>query len=128
MLQQALAFVREIGKTPVLTKDTPGFVVNRLLVPFMAQACKLVEDGVASFKDVDVGMKLGAGHPMGPFTLMDYVGLDTTLSILQNWTQMYPNEPAFIVPKLLVDKVAAGQLGRKTGQGFYKWTGNTPEL
>jgi len=124
VVDTATAFVKAIGKTPVLCRDTPGFVVNRLLVPYMAQALKLVEDNVASFQDVDVAMKLGAGHPMGPFTLADYVGLDTTLSILQNWSSMYPGEPAFIVPKSLVEKVAAGKLGRKSGEGFYKWKGN----
>ena len=124
----AHAFVRAIGKTPVACKDTPGFVVNRLLVPYMAQAFKLVGDGVASFKDVDVAMKLGAGHPMGPFTLADYVGLDTTLSILENWSTMYPTEPAFFVPQLLRERVAAGHLGRKSGRGFYVWKGNTPLL
>ena len=124
----AHAFVRAIGKTPIACKDTPGFCVNRLLVPYMAQAFQLVGDGVATYKDVDVAMKLGAGHPMGPFCLADYVGLDTTLSILENWTQMYPNEPAFFVPKLLKDKVAAGLLGRKSGRGFYVWKGNTPLL
>lgn len=107
VLAAAEAFVRKIGKTPVLCKDTPGFVVNRLLVPYMAQAVALVERGVASFKDVDAAMKLGAGYPMGPFQLADYVGLDTMVHILENWTQMYPGEPAFFVPKLLVDKVRA---------------------
>ena len=90
----------------------------------MAQAIKLAEEGVASFKDVDTAMKLGAGYPMGPFTLADYVGLDTTLNILRNWTTMHPNEPAFFVPKLLEEKVKEGKLGRKSGEGFYKWKGN----
>ena len=124
VLDAAVAFVKKIGKTPVLCKDTPGFVVNRLLVPYMAQALALVDRGVASFKDTDIAMKLGAGHPMGPFHLADYVGLDTTLHILNNWTKMYPNEPAFIVPKILVEKVKEGKLGRKSGEGFYKWKGN----
>ena len=124
----ALAFVRACGKTPVVARDTPGFVVNRLLVPYMAQAFKLVDDGVATFQDVDVAMKLGAGHPMGPFTLADYVGLDTTLSILKNWRAAHPAEPAFIISPTLVDLVAQGKLGRKTGQGFYKWNGNSPVL
>ena len=105
------AFVRSCGKTPVLARDTPGFIVNRLIVPYLAQAFKLVDDGVASFRDVDVAMRLGAGHPMGPFTLADYVGLDTTLSILRNWRQAHPGEPAFIEPPaVLVQKVAAGNV------------------
>lgn len=124
VVDAATGFVKAVGKTPVVCKDTPGFVVNRLLVPYMAQALKLVEDGVADFKDVDVAMKLGAGYPMGPFQLTDYVGLDTTLHILKNWTTMYPSEPAFIVPKVLAAKVAEGKLGRKSGEGFYKWQGN----
>lgn len=128
VLDAALKFVKSVGKTPVVCKDTPGFVVNRLLVPYMAQALKLVEDGVASHKDVDIAMKLGAGHPMGPFTLADYVGLDTTLSILKNWKGEYPEEPAFIVPKSLEKMVAEGKLGRKSGRGFYEWKGNTPIL
>lgn len=128
VIADALAFVKATKKTPVLCKDTPGFVVNRLLVPYMAQAFKLAEASVADFKDVDIAMRLGAGHPMGPFTLADYVGLDTTLSILENWTSMYPGEPAFFVPQSLRDKVKAGKLGRKSGEGFYKWKGNTPIL
>lgn len=117
------AFVREQGRTPVRCKDTPGFIVNRLLVPYLAQAIAMVQRGDASLQDVDVGMKLGAGHPMGPLELADYVGLDTTLHILNNWTRDYPKEPAFFVPQLLKDMVAAGKLGRKTGQGFYRWEG-----
>ena len=165
VIADALAFVKATKKTPVLCKDTPGFVVNRLLVPYMAQAFKLVEDGVADFKDVDVAMRLGAGHPMGPLyvsemppsharrraasgaarlshsplcpplvrtplhsTLADYVGLDTTCSILKNWTSLYPGEPAFFVPSLLEAKVKEGKLGRKSGEGFYRWKGNTPIL
>lgn len=124
IIDAATGFVKAIGKTPVLCKDTPGFVVNRLLVPYMAQALKLVEDGVADFKDVDAAMKLGAGYPMGPFQLSDYVGLDTTFNILTNWTKMYPGEPAFFVPKILEQKVKEGKLGRKSGEGFYKWKGN----
>jgi 3-hydroxyacyl-CoA dehydrogenase len=121
----AMAFVRAQGKTPVLCADTCGFVVNRLLVPYLAQAIALVERGVATVKDVDTAMKLGAGHPMGPLQLADYVGLDTTLNVLSNWREMYPNEPAFFVPPSLRAMVDAGQLGRKTGQGFYKWQGNS---
>jgi 3-hydroxyacyl-CoA dehydrogenase len=112
------------GKTPITCKDTPGFVVNRLLVPYMAEAMKLAERGDASIPDIDVAMKLGCGYPMGPFELTDYVGLDTTLSILQGWVKRYPSDPAFQIPKLLEAKVKEGKLGRKSGQGFYTWQGD----
>lgn len=90
------ALVRAQGKTAVHCADSPGFVVNRLLVPFLAQAMRLRAEGVASTADIDAAMKLGCGHPMGPLQLADYVGLDTTLYILQNWTTKYPQEPAFL--------------------------------
>lgn len=124
VIAAATKFVSAQGKTPIVCRDTPGFIVNRLLVPYMAQAFKLAQEGAASFRDIDTAMKLGAGYPMGPFHLSDYVGLDTTCSILRNWSSMYPHEPAFFVPKLLEEKVQAGHLGRKTGQGFYTWKGN----
>lgn len=120
----AMRFVKAQGKTPVLVKDSPGFVVNRLLVPYMAQAIAMHDRQIASVQDIDVAMKLGCGHPMGPLQLADYVGLDTTLFILQNWCKKYPNEPSFFIPAGLQEKVAAGKLGRKTGEGFYKWDGN----
>ena len=120
----ARAFGEACGKTAVACKDTPGFVVNRLLVPYMVQALLMVERGDASKEDVDAAMQLGCGYPMGPLTLTDYVGLDTTLSILEGWCERYPDEPAFAIPRILQDKVAAGHLGRKTGEGFYKWDGD----
>ena len=109
------------GKTAVSCKDTPGFVVNRLLVPFMVQSLLMLERGDASREDIDAAMQLGCGHPMGPLTLTDYVGLDTTLYILQGWKERYPDEAAFEVPKILETMVAEGKLGRKGGEGFYKW-------
>jgi 3-hydroxyacyl-CoA dehydrogenase len=120
----ARAFGESVGKIPVACKDTPGFVVNRLLVPYMSQALLMLERGDASAEDIDIAMKLGTGYPMGPIELTDYVGLDTTLFILQGWVKAHPNESAFIIPKVLEQKVAAKQLGRKTGQGFYKWEGD----
>jgi 3-hydroxyacyl-CoA dehydrogenase len=120
----ARAFGEATGKVPVGCKDTPGFVVNRLLVPYMTQALEMLERGDASKEDIDAAMQFGCGHPMGPITLTDYVGLDTTLFILQGWVKRFPNEPAFAVPKILEEKVAAGKLGRKTGEGFYKWEGD----
>jgi len=117
-------FTKTLGKTPVSCKDTPGFLVNRLLVPYMAQALVLYEKGHGSVEDIDTAMKLGAGHPMGPFHLLDYVGLDTTLFILEGWVKNFPNEKAFVVPEILRKKVKEGKLGRKTGEGFYIWKGD----
>jgi len=120
----ARGFGEACGKTPVGCKDTPGFVVNRLLVPYMVQALRMLERGDATKEDIDTAMQLGCGHPMGPLTLTDYVGLDTTLFILQGWHERYPDEPAFAVPEVLATMVAEGKLGRKTGEGFYKWEGD----
>ena len=120
----ARAFGEACGKSPVACKDTPGFVVNRLLVPYMVQALQMLERGDATKEDIDTAMKLGCGYPMGPVELTDYVGLDTTLSIVQGWVDKYPNEPAFAVPAILEQKVAEGKLGRKSGEGFYKWDGD----
>ena len=117
----ARAFGEACGKTPVAAKDTPGFVVNRLLVPYMVQALEMLDHGDASKEDIDAAMQLGCGHPMGPITLTDYVGLDTTLFILQGWAERYPDEPAFGVPAILERYVAEGKLGRKVGEGFYDW-------
>ncbi|MFN0242732.1 MAG: 3-hydroxyacyl-CoA dehydrogenase family protein [Planctomycetota bacterium] len=121
---QARAFGEACGKTPIACKDTPGFVVNRLLVPFMVQALQMLERGDATAEDIDIGMKLGCAHPMGPIELVDYVGLDTTLAILKGWVAEFPKEPAFAIPAILEKKVAEKKLGRKTGEGFYKWQGD----
>jgi 3-hydroxyacyl-CoA dehydrogenase len=120
------AFVKDIKKIPVKCKDSPGFIVNRLLVPYLAQAVALYERGDATIADIDTGMKFGAGHPMGPIMLADYVGLDTTLFILEGWVKNHPNEPAFFIPESLKQKVAEGKLGRKSGEGYYQWNGDTP--
>jgi len=122
----ALALVRAQKKTPILAADTPGFVVNRLLVPALASAVALAGARVASVPDIDAAMRLGAGHPMGPLTLADYVGLDTLLAILRNWRAAHPAEPAFSVPPLLEALVKEGRLGRKSGAGFYAWSGDKP--
>ena len=124
VFEDAKAFGAACGKAPVACKDTPGFVVNRLLVPYMTEAMRMLERGDASAQDIDTAMKLGCGYPMGPIELTDYVGLDTTLFIVEGWTKRYPNEPAFQVPKILRDLVAQKKLGRKTGEGFYKWEGD----
>jgi 3-hydroxyacyl-CoA dehydrogenase len=120
----ARAFGEACGKTPVACKDTPGFVVNRLLVPYMVQSLLMLERGDASAADIDAAMKLGCGHPMGPIELTDYVGLDTTLAILEGWVKAHPKEGAFAIPAVLKKKVAEGKLGRKSGEGFYKWQGD----
>ncbi len=120
----ARAFAEACGKVPVSCKDTPGFVVNRLLVPYMVQSLEMLERGDATKEDIDVAMQFGCGHPMGPITLTDYVGLDTTLSILEGWVERYPDESAFAIPEILRTKVAEGKLGRKTGEGFYTWDGD----
>jgi len=110
-----------MGKATVDCKDTPGFIVNRLLVPYLMEAIRMVERGDASAKDVDTAMKLGAGHPMGPFELADYVGLDTNKFIMDGWSGRFPDEPLFKESPMLNQLVADGKLGRKTGEGFYKY-------
>ena len=120
----ARAFGESVGKVPVACKDTPGFVVNRLLVPYMTQALQMLERGDASKEDIDAAMQYGCGYPMGPITLTDYVGLDTTLAILEGWVARFPKEPAFAIPEILRQKVKEKKLGRKSGEGFYKWQGD----
>lgn len=117
-------FVEAINKAPVKCKDTPGFIVNRLLVPYLTQALAMLDRQEASKEDIDTAMRLGASHPMGPIQLADYIGLDTILSILEGWVVDYPNEPTFFVPPILKQLVAEGKLGRKSGQGFYTWEGD----
>ena len=118
-----LTFVipQAMGKKTVDCKDTPGFIVNRLLVPYLMEAVRLVERGDASAKDVDLAMKLGAGHPMGPFQLADYVGLDTTKFIMDGWSERFPDESLFRKSELLNSLVAEGKLGMKTKEGFFKY-------
>ena len=109
-----------MGKEPIVCKDNSGFVVNLLLVPYMMDAIRALEQGVASIEDIDKGMKLGTGYPMGPFTLLDFVGLDTTYYIANIMFEEY-REPAYAPPPLLKRMVLAGRLGKKSGQGFYKY-------
>lgn len=115
------AFGKALGKTTVQCKDTPGFIVNRLLVPYMAEAIRLVERGDASPRDVDTAMKLGAGYPMGPFELLDYVGLDTTKFIIDGWSKKEPDNPLFQPSPMLNKLVKENKLGMKSGEGFYKY-------
>ena len=124
IFKKAMGFATDLGKTPIECIDTPGFVVNRLLVPYLIESIQLVERGVASAADVDTAMRLGAGHPMGPIQLADYIGLDTCHSIIAGWAKEYPTDPSFRVAESLAAKVAEGKLGRKSGEGFYKWDGD----
>lgn len=123
VFDQAFQWAEDIGKVAVKCGDTPGFIVNRLLVPSLMQAMLMVDRNDASIKDIDLALKLGAGHPMGPLHLADYIGLDTCYFIVQGWTEKYPDEPAFVLPDCLKEKVDNGDLGRKSGKGFYHWDG-----
>merc|ERR1711997_402295 len=107
---------KKLGKSTVKCKDTPGFIVNRLLVPYMAEAVRMLERGDASSRDIDLAMKLGAGYPMGPFELTDYVGLDTTKFILDGWHEKYPDEPLYNPSPLVNQLVEEGKLGVKSGE------------
>ena len=124
-LNDASAWCRAIGKTVVTVGDSTGFVVNRLLVPYMLDAIRAYEQGLASRDDIDNAMKLGCGYPMGPLLLGDYVGLDTTHSIAQIMFEEF-KEPRFAAPPLLKRMVLAGRNGRKSGRGFYDWSTNPP--
>jgi 3-hydroxybutyryl-CoA dehydrogenase len=119
-IETARDFVQAIGKTPVATQDTTGFIVNRLLVPYLLEAIRALESGVATKEDIDQAMKLGCGYPMGPFTLLDLVGLDTTLFVAEVMFDEF-REARFAPPPLLKRMVMAGHLGRKSGKGFYDY-------
>ncbi len=121
----AMAFVRRLGKEPIVARDRGGFIVNRLLVPYLLDAVRALEEGTGSVPDIDRGMQLGCGHPMGPFALLDLVGLDTTLSIGEILFQEY-REARFAPPGLLRRMVAAGFHGRKSGRGFYDYSAQPP--
>ncbi|KEG06075.1 short chain 3-hydroxyacyl-coa dehydrogenase [Trypanosoma grayi] len=116
-----LDHAHKLGKQAVLAMDTKGFIVNRLLIPYQLEACRMVERGVASIEDVDVAMKLGCGHPMGPFALADSVGIDVLKHITDAWHEKEPENPLFFPSGLVDEKVAQGKLGRKSGEGFYKY-------
>ncbi|GHO82974.1 3-hydroxyacyl-CoA dehydrogenase family protein [Dictyobacter formicarum] len=113
-------FARSLGKTPVLAKDTAGFIVNFLLIPYLISAVRMLENGVASRDDIDTAMKLGCGYPMGPFTLLDYVGLDTTLWAAEAIYDEY-KDPLYAPPPLLRRMVQSGYYGKKSGKGFYDY-------
>ncbi|HWM94220.1 MAG TPA: 3-hydroxybutyryl-CoA dehydrogenase [Thermoanaerobaculia bacterium] len=117
---EASEFVRSLGKEPIACRDNSGFIVNRLLVPYLLDAIRALEEGVGSVEDIDKGMQLGCGYPMGPFTLLDFVGLDTTYYIADIMFEEY-REKRFAPPPLLKQMVMAGRLGRKSGRGFYEY-------
>ncbi len=119
--EQAIEFGKQLGKTPVRAGDKTGFIVNRLLVPYMLDAVRALEEGVGSIVDIDNAMKLGCGYPMGPFTLGDFVGLDTTYYIAEIMFNEF-REKRFAPPPLLKRMVLAGLYGRKSGRGFYDYT------
>ena len=118
--EEMVAFGAKLGKTPVRAKDSTGFIVNRLLVPYLLDAIRALEEGVGSIEDIDNSMKLGCGYPMGPLTLLDFVGLDTTYYISQIMFDEF-KEKRFAAPPLLRRMVLAGWNGRKSGRGFYDY-------
>jgi 3-hydroxybutyryl-CoA dehydrogenase len=118
--QTVLTFARSLGKEAITAPDRPGFIVNRLLVPYLLDAIRAYERGLGTLEDIDKGMQLGCGHPMGPFTLLDLVGLDTTYAIARIMFEEL-GEPAHAPPALLKRMVLAGRLGRKSGRGFYSY-------
>lgn len=121
----AFAFAEKVGKAPVAARDNSGFVVNLLLVPYMLDAIRQLERGMASMEDIDKAMTLGCGYPMGPFTLCDFVGIDTLHRIAEIMFDEY-REERYAPPPLLKRLVALGRFGRKTGAGFYDWTPDGP--
>lgn len=125
--ERALDFVRWLDKEPIRAKDSSGFVVNLLLIPYMVDAIRALESNVASIEDIDKGMQLGAGHPMGPFTLLDFVGLDTVYKIAEIMFAEY-RDSRYAPPPLLKRMVLAGMLGRKSGKGFYDYSTTPPRV
>jgi 3-hydroxybutyryl-CoA dehydrogenase len=119
---RAESFAQEIGKRPIRTKDRSGFIVNALLVPYLMTAVRMYEEGFASREDIDDGMRLGAGHPMGPLTLADFIGLDVLYAVCDSLYEEF-KRPEYAPPPLLKRMVVSGHHGRKTGRGFYEYDG-----
>ncbi len=119
-IDRLYAFGEKLGKEPILAQDTPGFIVNRLLIPYLLYAIRVFEGGLASKEDIDKGMKLGCGYPMGPLELLDFVGLDTTYYIAKIMFDEF-GDPMMAPPPLLKRMVLAGRYGRKSGRGFYDY-------
>lgn len=120
-LEQCKVFAASLGKEIVVTRDNPGFIVNRLLLPYILEAVRLYESGLATREDIDKGVNLGLNHPMGPLALMDLMGLDTAIFVA-NAIYEETRDPKFIAPQLLKKMVVAGHLGRKSGKGFYDYS------
>lgn len=120
VIDELFAFATALGKEPILAQDTPGFVVNRLLIPYLLYSIRCLEAGLATKEDIDKGMKLGCGYPMGPFELLDFVGLDTTYYIAEIMFDEF-KDPIMAAPPLLKRMVLAGRYGRKSGKGFYDY-------
>lgn len=125
--QTAYAFAKKIGKEPVEAKDTSGFIVNRLLVPYMLDAIRCLEQGLATIEDIDKSMVMGTGYPMGPFVLADFVGIDTLYRIAEIMFEEF-REPRFAPPPLLKRMVTMGYYGRKSKRGFYDYSGAEPKV
>ena len=125
--EAAFEFAKRLGKEPVRAKDNSGFIVNLLLIPYLLDAINALESNVASVEDIDKAMQLGAGHPMGPFTLLDFVGLDTTYKIAEIMFAEY-REKRYAPPPLLKRMVIAGMYGRKSGKGFYDYSQDPPRV
>jgi 3-hydroxybutyryl-CoA dehydrogenase len=123
--ERAFEFARSLGKEPVVAKDASGFIVNRLLVPYMLDAIHCLEQGLATTEDIDKAMTLGTGYPMGPFVLCDFVGIDTLYRISEIMFEEF-REPRFAPPPLLKRMVTLGYFGRKSGKGFYDYSGSSP--
>jgi 3-hydroxybutyryl-CoA dehydrogenase len=121
-IDRAETFVTQIGKRPIRTKDRSGFIVNMLLVPYLMAAVRMYEDGFASREDIDEGMRLGCGHPMGPLSLCDFIGLDVLYAVCDSLYEEF-KRAEFAPPPLMKRMVALGHLGRKTGRGFYEYAG-----
>src|SRR5215831_4587902 len=120
-IEAASAFVKRLGKTPIIVKNSPGFVVNRLLCPMLNEAVFAFAEGIASAQEIDDGMKLGCNHPIGPLSLADLIGLDVLLAVMEVFYRDF-NDPKYRPAPLLKEMVAAGYLGRKSGRGFYTYT------
>jgi 3-hydroxybutyryl-CoA dehydrogenase len=125
VVETVCQFVAKLGKTAVVVRDSAGFIVNRLLVPYLLDAIVALEKGLGAIADIDSAMQLGAGHPMGPLTLNDFIGLDVVYAMGQNLFAEF-QEPRFLPPPLLKRMVLAGYLGRKNGKGFYDYSSRPP--
>src|SRR5690242_14195859 len=121
IVEQAATFAEQIGKHPIRTKDRSGFIVNMLLVPYLMAAVRMYEEGFATAEDIDEGMRLGCGHPMGPLTLCDFIGLDVLYAVCDSLYDEFKRQEYAPPPPLLKRMVASGRLGCKTGRGFYDY-------